>query len=140
MTRSLSKLVGSKTLPNGITGPKGELLQFQQDGSLLMNTAATGKTLALTYAEIMTLPFAESNQYTLTLTGDLTIQNPAVQKDGNWTLILSQNAIGNHVVSFGSRFSIAQGAVGLAGSSRTLVQIVGVNGEYHVSMTSIAPA
>ena len=137
--RSVSGMVGNNRIVSGISDDKGNSLSFLNTGELYLSSASTSAEYNIPYASSIALPLFESNILNLELSGDTTLIKPTMLISGTWYLVVKQGPTGGHSVNLDSIFKVTQGSIQRAANSRSLVQIIGLNNEYHLSITSLSP-
>jgi hypothetical protein len=92
-------------------------ISIADDGTVSLSTSAAGSTQTANATGSTTLDFSTYQNFVLTLTGNVTLDNPTTEAVGqSGFIVLVQDATGGRTVSLGSDFLTANGA-GIALSS-----------------------
>ena len=92
-------------------------ISIADSGSVLLSASASGATQTANATGSTTLDFSTYQNFVLTLTGNVTLDNPTTEAVGqSGFIVLIQDATGGRTVSLGSDFLTANGA-GIALSS-----------------------
>lgn len=92
-------------------------ISIADNGAVSLSTSAAGSTQTANATGSTTLDFATYQNFVLTLTGNVTLDNPTTEAVGqSGFIVIIQDATGGRTVSLGSDFLTANGA-GIALSS-----------------------
>ena len=100
-------------------------ISIADDGTVSLSTSASGSTQTANATGSTTLDFSTYQNFVLTLTGNVTLDNPTTEAVGqSGFIVLAQDATGGRTVSLGTDYETAGGAGLTISSAASTTDIV----------------